>query len=402
MATVNGSSDGTDDIAAQGAAQEVRADKSAVSPARQESPRRIRVAWLSGSETLRRFGRTLQPVAIGLMDEMVDLVALCPHGADVRELPSPPLEIIRYARPRWWSFGKTTVEFLTAEIRKRKIELLHALEASTADLARLLARSAGIDYIVSTYSLGRRRRLGRLDGHASAVLAASESIRQELLKHHVVAAENIHLVRPGVYQVRRPTCFSESQHSIAIITGGQLDRFEAFEAVLRSFAELRARNYPCVFFVLGGGRAERQLRIHAEKLTLREELTFADCLPVGELTGIFKAADVYVSPVPRGHIDMYCLLAMAAGIPVLAAAGGAADFLHDGRTAILFTEGDSAELTTKLMALLDDRDSATALAASALEYIRRHHSPAEMVANLVGIYRHAAGQTTVGSPGRSP
>ena len=85
---------------------------------------------------------------------------------------------------------------------------------------------------------------------------------------------------------------------------------------------------------------------------------------------------------------MQSLLAMAAGVPVLAAAGKSAnDFLRDGETAMGFTCGDYAELTVKLSAMLEDRASARALAENALEYIRRNHSAAANVTALASMYR---------------
>ena len=60
---------------------------------------RIRVAWVAGPDTVEQYGRALQPLAIGLLDELIDIVALCPQGADVQELPSPPVETLACPRP---------------------------------------------------------------------------------------------------------------------------------------------------------------------------------------------------------------------------------------------------------------------------------------------------------------
>ncbi len=355
-----------------------------------EPPTKVPVAWIAGNETLRALSRTLEPVAIGLIDELVELLVICPQAADCSGLPAPPVEVVRYGRLRRWPFRGRTIDWLAGEIKSRKVQLLHALDASGVHLTRELARRTDLPYLISSYALGDARRLGGLDDHLlAAVLAASQAIRSEFLAGRGASAEKIRLVRPGVYQVQRPTCFSEPDRSVAIIAGGNMDHFGAFEAVLRTFVELRRRQYDCVFFLIGKGRAEKRLREQAKQLRLRQEVTFVDRQPGRQMPGIFKAADVFISPTSSREVDTWALLAMAAGVPVLAAADGVCDFLIDQRTAVCFKQGNSAELTAKLTALLDDRDAARRLAADALAYTREHHSPADMVAALRDIYRQA-------------
>ena len=356
-------------------------------------PRLVRAAWIAGRDTFDLYACLLQPVAIGLMDEMVDVVVFCPSPGGAEPLASVPCEVARCPEVRWWGPRHAVVEGLAGELRKRKIDLLHALDASAARLTRALARATGLPYVLASYSLGDAQRLGDPARHAAAVLAGSEPVRRALLSGGIGPGDQVRLLRPGVHHVRRPTCFNEPRHSAAIIAGGPLADVEAFDAVLRSFAELALRKFDCVFFILGSGPAERRLRRRAEELKLSEHLTFADCHPLGQLTGIFKAADVYVSPVVQTAVDVRSLLAIAAGVPVLAAAGeGANDFLRDGQTAISFAPGDAAELTVKLAAMLDDYASARSLAESAIQYIHENHSPAVHVVGLAHLYRQTIGE----------
>lgn len=352
--------------------------------------RRVRAAWLSGPDTPSALGRILQPLAIGLMDEMVDVVALCPQQADVRELPSPPVEVIPYGRPPWWSFRDRTLDYLADQLRKRKVELIHALEVSVADLAHDLAALLDVPYLVNSFTLEAGGWQVRAEHGAWSVLAASDTIRQDLLDRRVSSEAQTRLVRPGIYQVRNPTCFIYPQHHVVIAAGGRLDDFVAFDAVLRTFAEIRKRKYDSIFFIIGNGRSERLIRDQARKLGLLHDLTFVDRPSGTQLAGIFKAADLYISPVVERDIDINSLLAMAAGVPVLACGGGASDFLVQDDTALFFRQGDSEQLTETLCRLLDDHGAASAIAASALEHLRARHSPTQMVGRYAEIYRQAA------------
>ena len=127
----------------------------------------------------------------------------------------------------------------------------------------------------------------------------------------------------------------------------------------------------------------------SEQMDLRSDVTFVDYQHPSQMSEILKAADIFISPLrPRG-IDATSLLAMGAGVCVLVTGTGAWDFLIDGSTAMFFRQDDSADLTAKLTALLDNRTGARALAGSALSYLHEHHSPAGMVSELTAIYRNA-------------
>ncbi len=69
-------------------------DEPAANP--KESMPLPRVAWVASAGTLQMLGQVLRPQAIALIDEMVELTAICPLGAETTELPTPPLEIIHY------------------------------------------------------------------------------------------------------------------------------------------------------------------------------------------------------------------------------------------------------------------------------------------------------------------
>ena len=357
----------------------------AVSP-----PRRVRVGWIAGRDTLEYYSRILKPLAIGLMDELVEVVIFCPQQAEAEDYPCPPLQVVRYGKLQWLIFQTHTLETLVEEVTSRKIETLHALEGCAAPLARDLAKAAGVNYLVSSYAPADVRKIDGMNGRSAGILAAMQPVCDAIKERRVVATDKVHLLRPGVHQVRQATCFDKPSHSAVIIGGGSGMDVAAYDAMLRSFADLRTKHPDCAFFVLGGEAHESHLRMMAEKLHLRNDLTFVDRQPTWQLAGIFKAADIYVAPMPLLRLDMYALLALAAGIVVLSPSDDINDFLIDDQTAIRYRSGNSADLTRQLRKVLEDAKAAQALADRALSYLRSHHSPAVMVSELARIYRQAA------------
>jgi glycosyltransferase involved in cell wall biosynthesis len=354
-----------------------------------ESRRPIRVGWVAGKETFTQIGRILQPLAVGLMDELVGTTIFLPEGCDRNELPNMPIGMVSYNRLQWRVFRSKTLSVLGEEIQNAQLNLLHALDSGVAALTAQLAGATGLPYVVSCHSLGDSRALGTLDERCQAVLAASEPIRRELVGARVAAPNKILLVHPGVYQVNHATCYTDDKKSIAIVAGGAMDDFDAYHALLRAFSEVRTRNYDCVFFLIGNGKAEARIREAAKEMDLRSPLTFVDRQEARQLQGILKSADIYISPRSTQQVDLVSLLAMAAGDPVLAAKSAVDDFLIDGKTALTFNAGNAAELTAKLVSILEDRQAGTVLADNALEYLREHHGAAQMVAAVAGIYRRA-------------
>ncbi len=348
----------------------------------------LRVAWITGSDVLHAHGETLRAAAVGLMDEFVELTAICPQSADTNCVPSPPLDLIRHGRLRWLMFDLPALGWLATEVKARKVQLLHATDAEGANLARKLSHELGIPYVISAWSAKDARQLHSAKDAAS-ILAASDPIRRALLAHHVAPGDRIELLRPAVHYTSDATCFEPGSGAVAIVAGGDMNHYRPFEAVLHTFASLRVQEQEYVFFLVGNGRAEKRLRGLAEQLNLMHEVTFVDRQPASRMPDVFRAADVYVSVSAERTFDTWSLLAIAAGVPVLAAGGGAGDFLIDGQTSLEFTQGDSVSLTKNLSALLDDRQAARELAQSALAHLRKYHSTAAMVSALAATYRNA-------------
>ncbi len=353
-----------------------------------ETPR-VRVAWVCGKQTLSRWGRTLQPLAIGLMDEVVEVTALCPGDADTCELPSPPVELLRHGPWRRLGFATDELRHLAEPLRARKIDVVHVLDADLLGSVRRAAREADARLLVDCDSLPAAEHLRHHTPAEAHLVAASAPIQQRLLERHAATSDRIHLVRPGTIQVKHARCFREVGRVVSVLVGATGETSGVLRA-LEAFAAVHARNDECTYFVLGAGKREREFRRAAETFDIPQEITFVDRSPPSQLPEIFRAADVYVCPEAPDRLAPDCLLAMSAGLPVLGVAGGACDFIRDGETAVTFAPGDAADLTMKLFALLDDRAAARALAEAALGYLREHHTASKMVAELGGLYRALA------------
>lgn len=347
---------------------------------------RLRVCWVAGADTFASMGRTLRPLAIGLMGEMVDLIVAAPVGADLREVPTPPVEVVHYPPPGWFRPAKAAAAELAEELTKRHVDILHALEVHQVRLTTQLADLCSLPHVVSCHAFDGAAHLRRHDRFPDVVVAASDIIAVDLREQLDLPGDRICLIRPGVHQDGRVSCFGDPSKIASIVIDGRSGSLSALEAAVRAFAEARRREIDCACFLVGAGRLERRLRKLGESLQVRQELTYVDSPAISQMPGILSGADIYVAPRATGEVDLWALMAMASGTVVLAA-DAPEDFFIDGQTVELFAKGDMVDLTEKLTGLLTDRDRARRLAGQAVEYVQANHSPADMVAAVVGAYR---------------
>ena len=352
---------------------------------------------VAGEETLRHLGPVVRHMIVGLLDEPRPVVLVCPEGSEPAHLPTPPVQVLPYRFSRLPFSHERVFADLATSLAQAGAGLLHALDTDALPLARRLSDATQLPYVVGVYSLPRDLHVH--DQRCRMLLAASEPIRRMLVNARAAPAENIRLFRPGVYPARMATCFTEPQHSVAIVAAGELQHFVPWSAVIDAFAGLTQRQQDCAFFIIGTGRAEAALRRQAEKLHLMTGLTFVEQQAPERLTDILRSADLFVAPDLSDRVDIELLSAMASGTPVLACDGGNLDFINE-QTAVIFPRGQAAELEAKLAAMMSDRAAARRLAENALAHLRQEHSPAAMVQQLVDAYRSVCPARSTPSPSR--
>ncbi len=352
------------------------------------TPDPVKVAWVAGPETLRRLGRILAPLAVGSMDEVVDVLALVPDAEQAPELPTPPVTVYQYRRGKVLPGWSKVLDELQPVIRDSGVRLLHALDGSALPLTRRLAGELGLGYVLSVYDMDTARG-GRLGQDCRAVLAGSVPVEKSLVDHRVAPPSRVRTVRPGLVQVRHATCFQDRGTTPAILAGGSGRDAKPYEVLISAFKTVLDAGQSCALFVVVQGQAERRIRLFAEKLGLNGEVTFVDRPGGRQLAGLLQAADLYVSPTPMHEVDIDALLAMAAGDPVIAARSSVSDFIRPDETVLAYDPTQPAELAEALTGLLADRAQARAQAEAALAYVQENHSASGMIAEVAQAYRRA-------------
>ena len=349
----------------------------------------LRVAWVISGSTCLRLGRTLGPLAVGLADEGVRLTGVCGDDAPEGAFADWPMDVVRFSMRRWFRPGRALTELATG-LRESGVQLLHALDAEAGQTTALLADKLNCPHVVSSYRLGDGRLIGRMGARPEMILAAGRAVRDDLIESYCIPAERVAVVAPAVYQISDAGGFIRPDRCPSVVTSDVFDDYGATAAVLDAFAKLNSAGFGCLFFAVGNGPLEHMLRKRAEELGLCSLLTFVDRLDSRQLAGVFKAADIYISPRGTSSINLDALLAMASGAVVLAPEDHVSDFLIDGETAAMFRSRDAMDIAGRLAELLNDRKKTASLAAGALEYLAENHRPWQAVQNVAGVYRRVS------------
>jgi glycosyltransferase involved in cell wall biosynthesis len=163
--------------------------------------------------------------------------------------------------------------------------------------------------------------------------------------------------------VRASLGLAESDWVVGIV--GRLQPWKGQDKVLRSVAALRERGLEAVGLVVGGtpfGRSESypaELRELADRLGVGGHVIFTG--QVDDPTGLYPAMDAFVSATEGEPFGIVVAEAMAAGIPVVAfAGGGPRELVEDGVSGILVRS--EAALVDALAGLASDPTRAAALA----------------------------------------
>lgn len=201
------------------------------------------------------------------------------------------------------------------------------------------------------YPRGRAYRAAALAA-ADLFLAVTERARAALLLEGA-PAERIEVCPPGIDTAR----FAGAPRAAeVVVSAGRLVWEKGHQDVLRSLAALRrglVDGQPPRVLVVGSGPEERRLRAHAAELGVADLLEVAS-VPYEGMPAVLARASRLVlaslaTPVWEEQFGMVLAEAMAAGVPVLAAASGAIPEVVAG-SAALFPPGDWLELARLLAA----------------------------------------------------
>jgi glycosyltransferase involved in cell wall biosynthesis len=289
---------------------------------------------------------------------------------------------------------------LTREIRRRRIDLVHAHTAHSVGLAALATLAAAVPVVAARrvdFPLRRNAATRWKYGRASAVIAVSRAV-ERVLAESGVAGDKVHVVPDGVdlHRVVQPAA-PEVLAALGVRPGAplvvqvaQLVGHKDPVNFVRAIAAVRESIPGVQALVVGDGplRAdvERELRV----LDLNEAVHLAGFR--ADADSILAAADVACLSSREEGMGSVLLDALAFGIPIAATrAGGIPDVVADGESGLLAEPRDPAGLGRAIAKLLTDAALATRFGANGRARAEAF-SVERMVDGTIAVYERVLGR----------
>lgn len=188
-------------------------------------------------------------------------------------------------------------------------------------------------------------------GNVDRVLGCSRHITAELAQAGIEARhEPLPIADPEPAFPRHPAVAPRFVYS------GRLAPIKGLGLLLRAFADLRESFPEATLQICGDGRRRDEAFAEAERLRLGGSVEFMLGMPRGWTRSLSDAWALVAPSYYREPLGLVAIEAIARGVPVIASReGGFGESVEEGRSGLLFPNGDGAALLDCMRAVSDGR-----------------------------------------------
>jgi glycosyltransferase involved in cell wall biosynthesis len=170
-----------------------------------------------------------------------------------------------------------------------------------------------------------------------------------------------------------------------------------YETLIDAAAQITAAQPQVRFLIVGDNASTPEYRSHYQHV--KALLHARNMEPFFIFTGyrsdvprLMRAMDLVILSTRSEGAPLVILEAMALRKPVLATAvGGVPELIQHNNTGMLHRLGDAAELSSQVIALLEDPAWAAAIGAAGLEQVKQRFGPLHYSQTMQHFYRHLKG-----------
>lgn len=220
--------------------------------------------------------------------------------------------------------------------------------------------------------------------------------RKTSVIHNGLTEQDLDFVEPAPYN----SWAGKDRIRIGLI--GRLTRWKGQHILIEAATQIEKErkagnlpaNLPSIQFVFAGGALfgeeeyEREIKKQAESISNQIEWMGM----VKEIPSLLRSLDIMVhtsiTPEPFGQV---VIEGMAAGLPIIATAGGGVkEILQDGETGLLVPMGDAAALSIAIRSLLTDPARASRLGRAGYAEVRKRFTARYTAEKVEAVYRMIA------------
>ncbi len=278
--------------------------------------------------------------------------------------------------------------------------IVHTFLLTASLYGRFAAMLARVPIVIGTEVniYERKRPLHRLAEqwlmrHTDAVVASAGSVRDFYLEQIGADPDKVVVIYNAVDWAQLNTTMSRDELRAALgvpidaPVAGIIARLTEQKAhrVLFDALIARAELGRLHLIVVGDGELREELRGRAERLGLAGRVHFVGARR--DLGNILNAIDMFVMPSLWEGLPLSLVLAMGAGLPVIASrVAGIPEVVQDGVSGLLVDPGDSAQLAEAMVQVLMDDTRRVLLGQEARAFVRPRFGVDGYIAATTALY----------------
>jgi len=348
----------------------------------------LRVALIVSERTLGEYSMFLERLLLGLADQSIPVLLVCPPGCDVDSVLCGAAEVVRHPALDLPLMERLSRKALAERLMEFQPAVLHCLCETKASFASQLARRLDLPYILTVNSLQKRWRLLPVSPrYCAKITVPAQTIAANIAKLHPRFARRIEQINIGAFVAETSGCFSELTRIATMVLAHPLDKVDDFENLFTAARHMILDGHEFMIVVMGGGPGESRLRELLAALDLLRTVTIVPRLRPWR--SVLGTGDIFIQPQPSRAFNPFLLEAMSVGTAVAACAGGVDDLIIQDKTAVLFDPADELSIAGALQRLLGRRELARKIALAAQEHLRNNYSVSSMIAATLQTYQNA-------------
>lgn len=255
-----------------------------------------------------------------------------------------------------------------------------------------------------------RRLLNLVSRKASAYLAISKEINDQLSKAGFLAERIVHI--PNGVDLNRfhPVSVNEKkslrkqlqlpEDQQLVLYSSRLIYRKGFDLLLTAWPTIHEKFPECCLVVVGGGSEAEVAQLN----TLSRTMGKATIFHIGEVPNIapyLQCADIFVFPSRKEGLPNTLIEAMACGIACVASdIGGCTDLIEPNKTGLLFESSHAAALSSAAISLLSNQSKINELGTNAYKHIYEKYNIHAVADQLHALYitlqnQHTMNNTTI-------
>jgi glycosyltransferase involved in cell wall biosynthesis len=225
-----------------------------------------------------------------------------------------------------------------------------------------------------------------------AVIASAESVKEHYVTQVGADPAKVEVIYNAVdwAQLQSTMTRDEFRRSISVpieapVAGiiARLTEQKAHRVLFESMARPELSTLHLI--VVGDGELRNELRSRAESLGISGRVHFLGARR--DLGNILASIDIFTMPSYWEGLPLSMVLAMGAGLPVVASrVAGIPEVVKDRVSGLLVEAGDSGQLARALAALVEDAAARQRLGEAARAFVRPRFGVDGYVASITGLY----------------